>query len=97
MRAEALDCLEDCAVLLQAVGELRRRGAAAGGAAAVRGTLALPRSPRSEAKRQKNIDAARAALGETAFKAAWSHGSAWALDEAIDSALASTAAPAVAA
>jgi hypothetical protein len=63
----------------------------------VRATLALPRSRRREEKQQENIDAARAALGETAFKAAWSHGSGWALDEAIDFALASTAAPAVAA
>jgi tetratricopeptide (TPR) repeat protein len=97
MRAEALDCLEDCAVLLYAVGESDSAVRLQAAAAAVRGALALPRSLRDEAKRQENIDAVRAALGKTAFDAAWSDGERWALDEAIDYALTSSAVPAVAA
>jgi len=95
MRAEALDCLEDCAGLLQAVGEPAVAARLQATVAAVRAALALPRSRRRQEKQQENIDAARATLGETAFKTAWSQGSDWPLDEAIDFALASTAAPAV--
>jgi len=97
MRAEALDCLEDCAGLLHAIGESDRAIRLQAAVAAVRATLALPRSQRREAKQQETIDSAQAALGEMAFKTAWSHGSAWTLDEAIDFALASTVVPAVAA
>ena len=97
MRAEALDCLEDCAGLLQALGESDGTARLQAAVAAGRATLALPRSRRREEKQQENVNAARATLGEAAFKAAWSQGSGWALDEAIDFALASTAVPAVAA
>jgi len=97
MRAEALDCLEDCAGLLQVIGESDGAVRLQAAVVAVRASLALPRSQRREAKQQENIDSARAALGEMAFKTAWSHGSGWALDEAIDFALTSTAAPGVAA
>ncbi len=90
MRAEALDCLEDCAVLLQAIGESDRAVRLQAAAATVRGTLALPRSPRGEANRQANIAEARAALSEAAFNVAWSDGSGWTLDEAIERALIST-------
>ena len=90
MRAEALDCLEDCAVLLQAIGESDSAVRLQAAAATVRGALALPRSPRGEARRQANIAEARAALSETAFNVAWSDGSGWTLDEAIERALIST-------
>ena len=97
MRAEALDCLEDCAVFLHGVGESGGAVRLQAAATAVRGKLALPRPPRGEAKRQGSIDAARAVLGEAAFNAAWSEGTGWTLDEAIEYALASTAVPTVAA
>jgi predicted ATPase/class 3 adenylate cyclase len=95
MNAEALDCLEDYAELLNSA--VRFDGAARvyAAAAAVRKLLALRRSPRGEAARQKSVEATRAALGQAAFDAAWSAGQTWGLDEAIDHALASTAAPAV--
>jgi hypothetical protein len=67
------------------------------GAVAARGALALPRSPRSQAKWQKNIDTARASLHGPEFDTAWADGSAWTLDKAISEVLASTATPAVAA
>ena len=97
MRAEALDCLEDCAVFLHGVGESDGAVRLQAAATAVRGNLALPRPPRGEAKRQENIDAARAVLGEAAFNAAWSEGKGWNLDQAIEYALASMTVPAVAA
>jgi hypothetical protein len=95
MNLEALNCLEDYAVLLQAVG--RSDGAARLQAAttSIRTALALPRSPRDEPKRQENIDAARAVLGEAAFSAAWSEGEKWAFDDAIEYILESMAASAV--
>src|SRR5438876_3958303 len=91
MRAEALDCLEDCAVLLQAVGESDGAVRLQAAASAARGALALPRSPSREARRKENIAAARATISETAFNAAWSDGSGWTLDESIEHALISTA------
>lgn len=89
MNAEALDCLEDCAKLLQALGradDALRLLAAVGG---IRERLAIPPSTRGEATRQGIILAARDALGEAASKAAWTTGNAWALDDAIEHALAS--------
>ncbi len=95
MHAEALDCLEDYAMLLQAVGESDGAVRLQAAAGAIRVALALPRSPRNEAKRQENIDAARASLGEAAFNAAWSDAMGWGLDDAIEYALESTVATAV--
>jgi hypothetical protein len=60
--------------------------------AAVRSEFALTRSPRNQAKWEKSVDAARAAIGATAFDAAWSDGSGWTLKAAVDRALTGTAA-----
>ena len=65
MRAEALDCLEDCAVLSLAAGEPDRAVQLLAAAVAVRGATALPRSPRSQAKWEKNIDMARGVSSRT--------------------------------
>jgi predicted ATPase len=97
MRAEELDCLEDYAVLLHAVGRSDTAVRLRAATNCIRVALALPCSRRTEMKRRENIAAARAALGDAAFNAAWSTGSRWTLDEAIDHALAATAAPRVAA
>ena len=89
MHNEALDCLEDCARLSQALG---RPGDAVGvfaAASVAREMLALPRSARRESERQETIDAARAALGTVAFDAAWSEGTHWTRDEAVARAAAS--------
>jgi predicted ATPase len=88
MNAEALDCLEDYAELLQSAGRSDDAVRVYAAAAAVREALVLPRSPRAEARRQINIDAMRAALDEAAFKVAWSTGQAWGLDEAVEHTLA---------
>ena len=63
--------------------------------AAIRDRLAISRARRGEAKRQSSIEAARTTLSEGAFDAAWAVGCAWALDDAIEHALAfTTTAPA---
>jgi predicted ATPase len=89
MNSEALDCVEDCAELLRAAGRtddvVRLRAAAA----TLREALAL-QSPGGEAMRQKNLEAARRALGPAAFEAASSTGRAWTLEETIKHALDST-------
>ena len=97
MNEEALDCLEDHAELLLAAGRSDDAARLQAAAAAIGEALAFPRSPRSEPNRQKQIERARSALGDVAFRAAWSEGRAWALDEAIDRALAMIAeSPAIA-
>jgi predicted ATPase/class 3 adenylate cyclase len=95
MNAEALDCLEDYAELLQFAGRFDDTARVYAAAAAVRKVFALDRSPRREPAYRKSMEATREALGQAAFEAAWSAGQTWALDEAIDHALASAAAPTV--
>jgi predicted ATPase/class 3 adenylate cyclase len=93
--AEALDCLEDYAKLLQLVGELENAVRICAATAAIRETLGLVRSPHREAEMQTRVKAARATLADTAFDAAWSTGRTWTLDEAIEHALDSTTSSAV--
>jgi predicted ATPase/class 3 adenylate cyclase len=95
MNPEVLDCLEDFADLLQAVGRSDDAVRLLAAAVGAREQLGIPRAQRGEPKRQKSIEMARLALGETAFEAAWAAGKAWALDDAIESALASAGALAV--
>ena len=95
MRAEELDCLEDYAVLLHAGGQPDGAVRLQAATTSIRAALTLQRSRRDEPNRQRDIDDARAALGETAFGAAWSEGQKWALDDAIECALESTSAAAV--
>jgi tetratricopeptide (TPR) repeat protein len=92
MNSEAVNCLEDYAGLLQSAGRSEDAVRVYAAVAAVRKALALQRSPRGEAKRQANIGAARAALGDTAFDAQWSAGQTLALDDAIEFALEPSAA-----
>ena len=95
MNAEVLDCLEDYAIYLQHDGRVEDAVRVCAAAAVVREALALPRSSRYGTGRQMDFKAARADLGEPAFERAWSAGRKWALDEAIDHALASATAPAM--
>ncbi|HEY5307457.1 MAG TPA: tetratricopeptide repeat protein, partial [Casimicrobiaceae bacterium] len=96
MNAEALDCLEDCAIFLHAVGRPEHAVRVQAATTSIRAALALPRAPRDEAKRQQNIDAARGAVGEVAFSAAWTEGERWAFDDATEYALESIASSATA-
>jgi tetratricopeptide (TPR) repeat protein len=90
MNAEALDCLEDYAKLLET-----RQGEAAvqiyAAATTIRETLSIPRSTRRQTEMQSRIKAARAALGDRNFEMAWSIGQTWSRREAIEHALAATA------
>ncbi len=94
MNLEALDCLEDYATLMQAVGKTEVAVRLQAATTSIRTALGLPRSPRSEPKHRANIDAAREALGEVAFNAAWSEGQQWAFDDAIEYAVECTTASA---
>ena len=88
MNSEALDCLEDYVKLLQVAGQVENAVRISAAGTAVREALRLPRTPHREAEMQARITAARAELGDGAFAAAWAGGLTWALDEAIDRALA---------
>ena len=88
MNSEALDCLGDYAELLQTFGRSDDAVRLQASIAAVREALALRQPQRGATRREKSIEAARAALGENAFKTAWSAGQTWALDAAIKYALA---------
>jgi predicted ATPase/class 3 adenylate cyclase/Tfp pilus assembly protein PilF len=92
IRAEQLDCLEEYAALLHASGQSDRAVRLQAATTSIRNALALPRSLRAEPRRQQNVDAARAALGEAAFSAAWAEGQPWAIDDAIEYALEAIAA-----
>ena len=94
MNLEALDCLEDYAVLMQEVGRADAAMRLHAATTSIRTALSLPRSPRSEPKRREDIDAARAVLGEDAFNAAWAEGQKWAFDDVIEYALEATTVPA---
>jgi hypothetical protein len=63
----------------------------------LRERLGVPRPPRSEKQRRGAIGAARAALGDAAFDAAWSEGRMWELEQATRRALAHASTLAVAA
>jgi predicted ATPase len=88
MSSEALDCLEDFAALMQTSARPDLAARAHSATVAIRERLAIPRLHRAEPRRLASIEAARAALGEEAFDAAWADGATWALDDAIDAALA---------
>jgi predicted ATPase/class 3 adenylate cyclase len=95
MRTEALDCIEDCALLLHAGGRSERALRLQSAANSIRAALGLRRSPRDEQKLQRTIDAARAAVGPAGFSVAWSEGAQWAFDDAVEYALESSTAAAV--
>ncbi len=83
MNAEALDCVDDCAALLCAVDRPDDAVRLHAAAATIRGALALQSSGPGGA-RESDLAAARRALGEAAFAAAWSEGSAWTLEATVE-------------
>ena len=91
MHAEALDCLEDHARLLQASGRADRAVSLCAASDAARERLALRRSPRSVRQWDASLGDARAALDPAAFAAAWSAGRTWSIEEAIRAASATEA------
>jgi predicted ATPase/class 3 adenylate cyclase len=95
MSSEVLDCLEDCAALMQDCGRSADAVRVQAATVAIRERLTIPRLLRGEAKRLKSIESARDALGEATFTAAWAEGGAFALDDAIDAALSFAETPAL--
>ena len=95
MNAELLDCLEDYARVLQLEGRVEEAVSTYTATAVAREGLALPRSSRRDAERQRDLGAARDDLGESAFERAWSIGRMRPLDDVIEHALAFAAASAL--
>jgi predicted ATPase/class 3 adenylate cyclase len=91
MHAEALDCLEDFAGLLQLAGDSEFAARLYGAATAAREAMALPRSARRHEGWQASVDDARSALGPERFEAAWNDGRSETLDKAVDYVLEATA------
>jgi len=90
MNAELLGCLEDHAGLLQSLGRADDAVRLYATVEHYRERLVLQRPSRSEHRWGNNIAAARAAIGDSAFGAAWAEGRTWELDEAVRRALSST-------
>jgi len=89
MHAEVLACIEDLAELLQSLGPVEEAVRIYAAAAAARERLVLRRPARGTRRWQGNIHAARKAVGDALFDAAWSEGQTWQLDVAIGRAMAS--------
>ena len=93
MNAEALDCLEDYAALLQFAGDNEVAVRLLGAADASREALALPRGAQRAARWRAAMDAARAAIGASAFDAAFEAARLMNLEDAVDYALDASAEP----
>ena len=89
MNAEVLGCLEDHARLVQTLGLVDDAMRLYAATSAARERLALRRPLRSEQRWGAGIAAARTAVGDAAFDAAWTEGRTWNLEVAIGRALAS--------
>jgi predicted ATPase/class 3 adenylate cyclase len=87
MYAEVLASVEDHAGLWASLGHAAEAARVYGAAAAARERLVLRREPRSVKDWDNGIAAARKALGDSAFEAAWAEGQTWQLDMAIRRAL----------
>jgi predicted ATPase/class 3 adenylate cyclase len=97
MTAEALACLEDHARLMQATGRIDDSVRLFAAAAAARERLVLRPPRRGSQRSEESIALARAAVGASAFEAAWKEGQGWQLDTAVQYALAPAPAQPVAA
>jgi tetratricopeptide (TPR) repeat protein len=84
MNAEMLGCLEDHAAILHLDGHTAEAVRLYAGIEAARARLALRRRTRGEHRWRAEVAAARAAVDEQAFNAAWAEGEAWTLEQAFD-------------
>ena len=82
-----LPCLEGLDRVAAAQGRMERTARLCGAAAALREDMGWPLTPAERAEHDRTVAAARAALGNEAFAAAWAKGHALHLDEAITEAL----------
>ena len=82
-----LTCLEGLARVAVAQGRMERAARLCGAAAALREDRGWPLPPAKRAKNDRTVAAARDALGEEAFEAAWDRGHELSLEEAVRDAL----------
>ena len=87
-RGGIAECLDGIARVAQGQGQPSRAARLGGAAASLHASLGSTRSPLEQADVDKVMTAARAALGEDAFAAAWDAGRTMTLDEAAEYALA---------
>jgi hypothetical protein len=76
-------CLEGLARVAVAQGRMERAARLCGAAAALREDMGWPLPPVKRAEHDRTVAAARGALGEDAFAAAWVRGHALPLEEAV--------------
>jgi hypothetical protein len=81
------ESLEGLAGIAGAEGQPRRAARLFGAAQAVRDVLCAPRAPHEQAAVERAIQAARATLGESGWREAWTEGQQMPLAEALDDAL----------
>jgi hypothetical protein len=79
--------MEGIAAVRAAQGQLRRAVRLWGAAAALRDAIGTPHPPASRDRYLQAVATVRAALGETAFAAAWEHGRSLSLSQAVAEAL----------
>ena len=82
-----LTCLEGLARVAVAQGRMQRAAWLIGAAAALRADRGWPLPPAKRAKNDRTVAAAREALGEEAFEAAWDRGHELPLEKAVSGAL----------
>jgi predicted ATPase/class 3 adenylate cyclase len=83
----AQDCLEGLAAVAAILGQYRRAMHLFATVEAIRETLGLTLAPFDQDIHDAHVLAARAALGDTAFRAAWTEGRATTLEQAVEYAL----------
>lgn len=88
MNGEIVACIEDHAEFAQRLGYISAAASLYAAGEAFRERLGLPRPPRRAETWDNAIAAARSALGDAAFDAAWSEGFLWDLKQAVQFALA---------
>jgi tetratricopeptide (TPR) repeat protein len=88
MSAEAVESIEDHALLASRTGRPDEAARLHGAVSALRERLMLPRPPRGERRWRDEIVALRTVLGEAAFKVAWAEGGGWQFHVAVRRALA---------
>ena len=90
MFAELVGCLEDHAMLLEAVGNPLAAARLSAAAERFRETLVLPRTPRDERKWQADVARLRSTLDAASLAKVWSEGRTWEVGDAVACALTAT-------